>query len=189
MAAAAPAGTGMAAVLGLDDETVVRICDESRDVVPANFNAPGQVVISGTNQGIDQIKGLLERAGAKRVIRLPVSGAFHSPLMSGAAEAFGSHWQRVGLDRLDRPQVFNADGAVHQDPAEVRRLMVAQLTGPVRWTATVLRLKELGVDRFVEVGPGRTLTGLVKKIVPDAVVHNIEDMEGVEAYLRVAHAA
>jgi [acyl-carrier-protein] S-malonyltransferase len=189
MAAAAPAGTGMAAVLGLDDETVVRICGESRDVVPANFNAPGQVVISGTNQGLDQISVLLERSGAKRVIRLPVSGAFHSPLMSGAADAFGSHWQRIGLERLDRPQVFNADGAVHQDPAEVRRVMVAQLTGPVRWTATVLGLKELGVDRFVEVGPGRTLTGLVKKIVPDAVVHNIEDMEGVEAYLRVAHAA
>jgi [acyl-carrier-protein] S-malonyltransferase len=109
--------------------------------------------------------------------------------MSGAADAFRRHWQRVGLGRLDRPQVFNADGAVHQEPADVRRLMVAQLTGPVRWTATVLRLKELGVDRFVEVGPGRTLTGLVKKIIPGAVVHNIEDMEGVEAYLRVAHAA
>ncbi len=189
MAAAAPAGSGMAAVLGLDDDTVVRLCAESKDVVPANFNAPGQVVISGTNQGLDQVSVLLERAGAKRVIRLPVSGAFHSPLMSGAADAFRSHWRRVGLNRLDRPQVFNTDGAVHQDPAEVRRLMVAQLTGPVRWTATVLGLKELGVDRFVEVGPGRTLTGLVKKILPGAVVHNIEDMEGVEAYLRVAHAA
>jgi len=189
MAAAAPAGTGMAAVLGLDDDTVVRICGESDAVVAANFNAPGQVVISGTNQGLDQVSLLLQRAGAKRVIRLPVSGAFHSPLMAGAADAFRTPWERVHLARLDRPQVFNADGAVHEEPTEVRPLMVAQLTGPVRWTATVLRLQELGVDRFVEVGPGRTLSGLVKKILPGAVVHNIEDMEGLESYLRVAHAA
>lgn len=189
MAAAAPAGTGMAAVLGLDDDTVVRICGESEAVVPANFNAPGQVVISGTNRGLDQVSLLLQQAGAKRVIRLPVSGAFHSPLMAAAADAFRIPWERVHLGRLDRLQVFNADGAVHEEPTEVRRLMVAQLTGPVRWTATVLRLQELGVDRFVEVGPGRTLSGLVKKILPGAVVHNIEDMEGVESYLRVTHAA
>lgn len=189
MAAAAPAATGMAAVLGLDDDTVVRICGESDAVVPANFNAPGQVVISGTNQGLDRVGVLLQQAGARRVIRLPVSAAFHSPLMEAAADAFRSDWESVHLSRLDRPQVFNADGAVHEDPAEVRRLLVAQLTGPVRWTATVLRLQELGVDRFVEVGPGRTLVGLVKKILPGAVVHNVEDMEGMEAYLRVAHAA
>ncbi|HSO93140.1 MAG TPA: malonyl CoA-acyl carrier protein transacylase, partial [Candidatus Dormibacteraeota bacterium] len=113
----------------------------------------------------------------------------HSPLMAGAAAVFRSHWEQVPLRRLDRPQVFNSDGAVHQDPAEVRWLMGAQLTGPVRWTGTVLRLHELGVDRYVEVGPGSTLTGLVKKIVPVAVVHNVEDMESVEAYLRVTHAA
>jgi [acyl-carrier-protein] S-malonyltransferase len=189
MAAAAPAGTGMAAVLGLEDAVVVRICGESDGVVPANFNAPGQVVISGTDQGLELVTPLLQRAGAKRVIRLPVSGAFHSPLMAGAAEVFRAQWEQVPLHRLDRPQVFNTDGAVHQDPLEVRRLMVAQLTGPVRWTATVVRLQELGADRFVEVGPGRTLTGLVKKIVPGAVLHNIEDVEGVEAYLRVTHAA
>lgn len=189
MAAAAPAGTGMAAVLGLDDDTVVRICRESDGVVAANFNAPGQVVISGKNPGLDRVSARLQQAGAKRVIRLPVSAAFHSPLMGGAAEAFRSHWDAVPLGRLDRPQVFNTDGAVHEDPGEVRELMVAQLTGPVRWTATVLRLQELGVARFVEVGPGRTLSSLVKKILPGAVVHNIEDMEGLEAYLRVAHAA
>ena len=189
MAAAAPAGSGMAAVLGLDDATVVRICGESPDAVPANFNAPGQVVISGTDHGLELVGARLQQAGARRVIRLPVSGAFHSPLMAAAAKAFRSHWERVSLRRLDRPQVFNADGAVHDSPAEVRDLMVAQLTGPVRWTETVKRLQGLGVDRFVEVGPGRTLAGLVRKILPGALVHNIEDMDGIETYLRAAHAA
>ena len=189
MAAAAPAGTGMAAVLGLEDRVVIRICTENGGAVPANFNAPGQVVISGTDEDLGVVTPLLQQAGAKRVIRLPVSGAFHSPLMACAAEEFRSHWEQVPLRPLERPQVFNSDGAVHQEPVEVRRLMVAQLTGPVRWTATVMRLLELGVDRFVEVGPGRTLTGLVKKIVPGAVLHNIEDMDGLEAYVRVSHAA
>lgn len=187
MAAAAPGGTGMAAVLGLEDETVVRICAETGDVVAANFNAPGQVVVSGTDRALDLITPRLQREGARRVIRLPVSGAFHSPLMARAADAFRTDWAEIPLHRLDRPQVFNADGDVHAEPAEVRELMVGQLMGPVRWTATVRRLQQLGIDRFVEVGPGRTLTGLVKKILPGAVVHNIEDMSGVHDYLRATH--
>jgi [acyl-carrier-protein] S-malonyltransferase len=92
------------------------------------------------------------------------------------------------MTRLDRPQVFNADAQVHQDPDEVRPLMVGQLTGPVRWTETVRRLQSLGIDRFVEVGPGKTLTGLVKKILPGAVVHNIEDMTTLEAFVRATDA-
>jgi len=188
MAASAPAGTGMAAGLGLDDDAVVRICKERGDVVAANFNAPGQVVISGTDAGLDQITPRLQQAGAKRVIRLPVSGAFHSPLMAKAAETFRAAWERVPMTRLDRPQVFNADAQVHQDPDEVRPLMVGQLTGPVRWTETVRRLQSLGIDRFVEVGPGKTLTGLVKKILPGAVVHNIEDMTTLEAFVRATDA-
>ena len=187
MAAAAPKGTGMAAVLGLDDETVTRLCTDTGDVVAANFNAPGQVVVSGTDQALDLITPRLEQAGARRVIRLPVSGAFHSPLMARAAETFRREWAAIPLQRLERPQVFNADGDVHVEVTEVRELMVGQLTGPVRWTATVRRLQQLGIDRFVEVGPGRTLTGLVKKILPGAVVHNIEDMSAVRDYLRATH--
>lgn len=189
MAAAAPAGTGMAAVLGLEDAEVIRICGDRSDVVPANFNAPGQVVISGTSEGLDQVSSALQRAGARRVVRLPVSGAFHSPLMAGAAAEFRTYWEKVAIANLNLPQVFNGDGEVHRDQKEVRQLMVAQLTGPVRWTATVRRLHDLGIERFVEVGPGRTLTGLVKKILPGALVHNIEDMEGLRLYLRETDAA
>ena len=188
MAAAAPSGSGMLAVLGLDDASVERVCGESEGVVPANYNAPGQVVVSGPNGALEAITTKLQQAGARRVIRLPVSAAFHSPLMEAAASAFGAAWERIPLRTLTRTQVFNADAQVHAEPADVRSLMVGQLTGPVRWTQSIQRLQQLGVDTFVEVGPGRTLTGLVKKTLPKAVLHNIEDMASLSTYLQAAHA-
>ena len=188
MAGATREGTGMAAVLGLDDAAVVRICREVGDVVAANFNAPGQVVISGTVKALEAATPSLQAAGARRVVRLPVGGSFHSPFMVTAADAFRKEWERVPLRRLNRSQVFNADAEVHAEPDEVRPLMVGQLTGPVRWTDSVRRLQSLGVDRFVEIGPGKTLTGLVKKILPGAVVHNIEDMASLDEFVKLAHA-
>jgi [acyl-carrier-protein] S-malonyltransferase len=188
MAASAPAGSGMVAVLGLDDAIVDRVCREAGGVVPANYNAPGQVVISGSNDALDAVTPRLQQAGARRLVRLPVSAAFHSPLMEKAAITFAQAWNPIPLLRLALPQVFNADAATHAEPADVRLLMVGQLTRPVRWTQSVRRLRELGVGTFVEIGPGKTLTGLVKKIVPDAVLHNIEDMASLSAFLQAAHA-
>ncbi len=189
MSTAAPPGTGMAAVLGLSDEAVEEACRASGgQVVPANYNAPGQVVISGSDAGLAALTPLLERAGAKRVIRLGVSAAFHSPLMRRAASTFASTWSRIELRPLTRAQVFNADAGVHREPGEIRDLMVRQLTGPVRWSASVLRLARLGIDTFVEIGPKRTLTPLVKKIIPSATVHNVEDLNTLDAFLEVGHA-
>lgn len=188
MATAAPSGSGMVAVLGLDDEAVERVCAEVPGVVPANYNAPGQIVISGSDAALQAASQPLQQAGARRVIRLPVSAAFHSPLMASAAAAFRSTWQELPLQPLGVSQVFNGDAEVHRDPAEIRQLMVGQLTGPVRWTQSVRQLAALGVDTFVEIGPGRTLTGLVKKILPQAVLHNIDDMASLHAYLQAAHA-
>jgi [acyl-carrier-protein] S-malonyltransferase len=187
MAAAAQPGSGMVAVLGLDDPTVDRICAEVDGVVPANYNAPGQVVISGSKAAIDRVTPLLQHAGARRLVPLPVSAAFHSPLMARAAATFARTWDTIPLRRLERPQVFNADAQVHAEPAEVRALMVGQLTGPVRWTQSVHHLKDFELDAYVEIGPGRTLTGLVKKIVPGAVVHNIEDVASMNAFLQSVH--
>lgn len=188
MAAAAQAGTGMAAVLGLPDQEVERLCAESGGVVvAANFNAPGQVVISGTDAGLTAIEPKLQAAGARRVVRLAVSAAFHSPLMAAAAEAFGPAWQQIPLEPLSLPQVFNADATVHARPDEVRSLMVRQLTGPVRWAASIERLAALGIRRFVEIGPRRTLTGLVTKIVPGVMVANIEDLGSLHEFQK-AHA-
>jgi [acyl-carrier-protein] S-malonyltransferase len=188
MSAAAPSASGMVAVLGLKDETVERVCAESEGlVVVANYNAPGQVVISGSEPGLNAVSPQLEAAGAKRLVRLPVSGAFHSPLMVEAAKVFAAAWEKIPLRKLDRPQVFNADARVHAEPDEVRRLMVGQLTGPVRWTESIRRLQELGADTFVEVGPRRTLTGLVKKILPGAVIRNTEDLASMTALLETIH--
>ena len=188
MAAAATSGSGMVAVLGLDDATIDRICADVEGVVAANYNAPGQVVISGSNEAIDAVTPRLQQAGVRRLVRLPVSAAFHSPLMARAAVAFAQAWNPIPLRRLQQPQVFNGDAEIHADPGEVRPLMVGQLTGPVRWTQSVQRLRQMGVGTFVEIGPGKTLTGLVKKIVPDAVLHNIEDMPSLTAFLQTAHA-
>jgi [acyl-carrier-protein] S-malonyltransferase len=184
MSAAAPKASGMIAVLGLPDTAVEQACAASGgEVVVANYNAPGQVVISGSERGLAAVSPRLEAAGAKRLVRLPVSGAFHSPLMAHAAQVFAAAWEKIPLRALRRPQVFNADAQVHQDPAEVRRLMVGQLTGPVRWTQSIQRLHQLGADTYIEVGPRRTLTGLVKKILPGAVVHNVEDLTSMNALL------
>jgi [acyl-carrier-protein] S-malonyltransferase len=187
MAAAAPSGTGMMAVLGLDDAIVDHVCAEVDGVVPANYNAPGQVVISGRDTALAAVTPMLQRAGARRVVRLPVSAAFHSPLMAEAAVQFSADWNKIPLQGLTVPQVFNADAQVHAEPDDIRPLMVGQLRGPVRWTQSVRKLQDLGVDNFVEIGPGRTLTGLVKKIAPGALLHNIDDLSSMNAFLETAH--
>jgi [acyl-carrier-protein] S-malonyltransferase len=188
MSAAAPKASGMIAVLGLPDSAVEQACAASGgEVVVANYNAPGQVVISGSEAGLHAVSPQLEAAGAKRLVRLPVSGAFHSPLMARAAQVFAAAWEKIPLRALRRSQVFNADAQVHQDPVEVRRLLVGQLTGPVRWTQSMQRLQELGADTYIEVGPRRTLTGLIKKILPGAVVHNVEDLTSMNTLLETIH--
>jgi [acyl-carrier-protein] S-malonyltransferase len=188
MSAAAPKASGMIAVLGLADGAVEQVCAASGgQVVVANYNAPGQVVISGSEGGLSAVSPQLEAAGAKRLVRLPVSGAFHSPLMAHAAQVFAAAWEKIPLRALRRLQVFNADARVHQDPAEVRGLMVGQLTGPVRWTESIQRLHQLGADTYIEVGPRRTLTGLVKKILPGAVVHNVEDLTSMNTLFETNH--
>jgi [acyl-carrier-protein] S-malonyltransferase len=188
MSAAAPPSSGMIAVLGLADAEVERVCAGSDGlVVVANYNAPGQVVVSGSEAGLRAVGPQLQAAGAKRLVRLPVSGAFHSPLMAKAALVFAAAWEKIPLRQLRRAQVFNADAQVHAQPDDVRRLMVGQLTGPVRWTQSIQRLQQLGADTFVEVGPRRTLTGLVKKILPGAVVHNTEDLDSMNALLGTIH--
>jgi [acyl-carrier-protein] S-malonyltransferase len=189
MSAAAPKASGMIAVIGIPDNAVEQICAASGgEVVVANYNAPGQVVISGSERGLAAVSPQLDAAGARRLVRLPVSGAFHSPLMAQAAQVFARAWEKIPLRALHRPQVFNADAEVHQDPLEVRRLMVGQLTGPVRWTQSIQRLQQLGADTYIEVGPRRALTGLVKKIVPGAVVHNVEDLTSMNTLLETIHA-
>ncbi|WP_400191677.1 ACP S-malonyltransferase [Hymenobacter sp. B81] len=162
----------MAAILGLDDAVVERICQEisqqGHAVVAANYNCPGQLVISGSRPGIEQACEALKAAGAKRALPLPVGGAFHSPLMQSAEAALARAIERTSFSAGRCPVYQNVDAAPHTDPDEIRQNLVRQLTAPVRWTQSVQRMAQDGATEFVECGPGKVLQGLVKKIAPQA---------------------
>lgn len=155
----------MAAVLALTDEKVEELCAEVDDIVaPANYNCPGQVVISGTIEGIDAACEKMLAAGAKRALKLKVGGAFHSPLMQPAQEELAEAIKAAEFKTPRCPIYQNVDGKPHTDPAEIKENLVKQLTAPVRWTYDVQAMIADGADEFIELGPGSVLQGLVKKI-------------------------
>lgn len=156
----------MAAVLALPDKTVEDICAsiEGEVVVCANYNCPGQLVISGSVPGIDQACEKLLAAGAKRALKLKVGGAFHSPLMEPARAELAAAIEATEFSRPICPVYQNVDAKPQTDPAAIQRNLIAQLTSPVRWTATVQNMIADGADHFIELGPGAVLQGLVKKI-------------------------
>ena len=155
----------MAAVLALSDETVENLCAEVEDVVaPANYNCPGQVVISGTIEGIDKACEKMLAAGAKRALKLKVGGAFHSPLMQPAQEELAAATAAAELSTPPRPVYQNVDGKPHTDPKEIKENLIKQLTAPVRWTYDVQAMIADGADDFTELGPGKVLQGLISKI-------------------------
>lgn len=155
----------MAAILGLDDETVEKVCAQIEDVVvAANYNCPGQLVISGTIEGVDKACALLSEAGAKRALKLNVGGAFHSPLMEPAKLELQAAIEATDIKAPICPIYQNVDAKPYTDPAAIKENLIAQLTGAVRWTQTVQNMLEDGAEAFVEVGPGNVLQGLVKKV-------------------------
>lgn len=155
----------MAAVLALPDEKVAEICKTIDDVVaPANYNCPGQVVISGTIEGIDRACEKMLEAGAKRALKLKVGGAFHSPLMMPAQEELAEAIAKAEFKTPVCPVYQNVDGKPHTNPEEIKANLIAQLTAPVRWTQDVEAMVADGADEFIELGPGNVLQGLVKKI-------------------------
>lgn len=155
----------MAAILGLDDFTVEDICQRISDVVvPANYNCPGQLVISGTISGVDKACELMTAAGAKRALKLNVGGAFHSPLMEAARVELEHAIVNTTINKPVCPIYQNIDARPHNDPEQIKKNLIAQLTGAVKWTQTVVRMIEDGATSFTEVGPGNVLQGLVKKV-------------------------
>ena len=164
----------MAAILGLADDVVERICQDITNaghvVVAANYNCPGQLVISGSTAGVAQACEALKAAGAKRALPLPVGGAFHSPLMQSAALALAAAIEQTTFSPARCPVYQNVDARPHSDPAEIKANLLRQLTAPVRWTQVVQAMAADGATDFVECGPGKVLQGLVKKIVPTATV-------------------
>lgn len=156
----------MAAVLGLEDAKVEEICAEFTDeiVVPANYNCPGQLVISGSIKGVEQACERMKAAGAKRALILQVGGAFHSPLMNPAKEELREAIISTHFNNPACPVYQNVDAMPYIDPAMIKQNLIDQLTSPVRWTQTVKKMVENGAGMFTEVGPGNVLQGLVKKI-------------------------
>ncbi|MBR6521009.1 MAG: ACP S-malonyltransferase [Paludibacteraceae bacterium] len=163
----------MAAVLGLPDEKVEEVCAQIDGVVvPANYNCPGQLVISGANEAIDAACEKMKEAGAKRAMKLPVGGAFHSPLMEPARVELEAAIRATTYNKPICPVYQNVDAKPYTDPEELKRNSIAQLTGPVRWTQTVQNMVADGASSFRELGPGTVLQGLIKKIAPEAVIEN-----------------
>lgn len=166
----------MAAILGLPDETIETVCAGITDevVVPANYNCQGQVVISGSNEGIDKACGKLIDAGAKRVLKLSVGGAFHSPLMEPARLELATAIEATPFKTPVCPVYQNVDAKPQTNPDKIKANLIAQLTSPVRWTQSVLAMIADGADSFTELGPGAVLQGLIKKIDKEMVTQGLQ---------------
>ena len=167
----------MAAIIALPDEKVEEICAqvsaEGQVCVAANFNCPGQIVISGSIEGINKACELMKAAGAKRALPLKVGGAFHSPLMDPAKVELEAAINATNFNTPKCPVYQNVDAKPHTNPQEIKKNLVAQLTASVRWTQTVQNMIADGADEFIECGPGAVLQGLIKKINKEANAHGI----------------
>lgn len=168
----------MAAVIALPDEKVEEICQEVSNggdvVVPANYNCPGQLVISGSIEGVNKACELLKAAGAKRALVLNVGGAFHSPLMQPAKEELQEAIEQTTFAKPVCPVYQNVDGKPHTEPEEIKANLIAQLTSPVRWTECVKNMIADGADDFTECGPGKVLRGLIGRIDRNVAAHGAE---------------
>ena len=157
----------MAAIIGMEDSVIEQVCSEIDGIVPANYNCPGQLVISGTNEGIDKAIAKFTEMGAKRALKLSVSGGFHSPMMEPARAELEKAINEVSFSKPICPVYQNVTASPVTDPAEIKRNLVAQLTSPVRWTQTMQNMIANGLTEIVEVGPGAVLQGLMRKINRD----------------------
>lgn len=186
MQEATPEGAGgMAAILGLEREKVDAVCREvSGGVVEvANYNCPGQIVIAGETGALEQAMALAKEKGAKRVIVLAVSGPFHSSLMGSVGENLAGVLDEVSVAEPQLPVVANISGDYVRTAVDVKRSLIKQVSGSVRWEDSILKMSADGVQKFVEIGPGRVLVGLIKKIVPAGQLYNVEDLDSMEKTL------
>lgn len=177
----------MAALIGLDDQAVEDLCREVSGAdglcVPANFNSPGQIVISGDVPAVERAMQRAKDAGAKRALPLNVSGAFHSPLMEVAEAGLLEHLEGVTFSPPRFPVVSNVTAQPVSAVDDARKLLVAQLTSPVRWAASMRTMRERGIDRFLELGPGRVLAGLLRRIDRSAEVESLGSAEQLNSFL------
>ncbi len=187
MQEAYPSGGAMSAILGLDAERIAEICEEvnSADSVVsiANYNCPGQIVITGAAAAVETAGEKCKEAGAKRVVPLNVSGPFHSSLLAGAGEKLGEALSDVEIHPVETPYLTNVTADYVKDPSEVKDYLIRQVSSSVRWQQTIERLIADGADEFVEIGPGRSLSGFMRKINRDVTTYNIDKMEDFDKYV------
>lgn len=185
MQEAVPVGVGaMAAILGLEGADLKAVCREAAQgevVAPANFNSPGQVVVAGHAGAVERAMELAKARGAKRALSLPVSAPFHCALMAPAGERLREVLAGIEVAALQMPVVTNVEAQPNRDVSRVRDLLVTQVSAPVRWDESVQTMNQLGVDRFIEIGPGKVLAGLVKRILKGVTTQNIEDCSSLKA--------
>lgn len=181
MQEAVPTGGAMTAVLGLDSETIEKICEETEGIVSiANYNCPGQIVITGEEAAVKAAAEKLSAAGAKRCVPLKVSGPFHSQMLSGAGEKLGKVLEDVTINDIQIPYIANVTADYVADKEAVKELLTKQVSSSVRWQQTIERMLADGVDTFIEIGPGKTLSGFMRKINKDVKTINIEKLEDLQ---------
>ncbi|WWR15912.1 ACP S-malonyltransferase [Lachnospiraceae bacterium JLR.KK008] len=181
MQEAVPTGGAMTAVLGLDAEVIEKICAETEGIVSiANYNCPGQIVITGQETSVAEAAQKLSEAGAKRCVPLKVSGPFHSQMLSGAGEKLGEALKDVEIREIGIPYIANVTADYVTDKGQVKDLLTKQVSSSVRWQQTIERMIADGVDTFIEIGPGKTLSGFMRKISRNVKTFNIEKLEDLE---------
>ena len=181
MEQAVPAGQGsMAAVMGMETEKIEEVISDIPDVSIANYNCPGQIVITGLAQAVSEASEKLKEAGGRRVIPLNVSGPFHSAMLKEAGKELGKVLENVTLHPLQIPYVTNVTAEYVEDSAETKAFLEEQIASSVRWQQSVENMISQGVDTFVEIGPGRTLAGFMRKINRNVKVYNIQTVEDAE---------
>ncbi len=183
MQEAVPVGTGaMAAILGLDKETLERVCQDAalgQVVSPANFNSAGQVVIAGNTEAVERAMTFAKEHGAKRALPLPVSAPFHCSLMIPAGERLADVLASIKVGDMTVPVITNVEASPNQDALRVCQLLVDQVSAPVLWEDTIACMIKLGVERYIEIGPGKVLAGLVKRMAKDSTIQNVQNVSDI----------
>ena len=182
MSSFVPAGQGtMAAIIALPKEKVQQCIDHIDGAEVANYNCPGQIVITGEKDAVHEGMEKLSEMGAKRAVELKVSGPFHSPMLKGAGEKLRVELDKAEISDLKIPYIANATAEVVEDTTNIRDLLQTQVSSSVMWEQTLYKMKDMGVDVFVEIGPGKTIAGFVKKTVPEIPVINVSTVEDIDA--------
>lgn len=174
----------MAAILGLDEETVKRVCYETEGfVVPANFNCPGQIVISGEKDSVNMAMESLKGMGAKMVLELKTSGPFHTEKLQDASNKLKEELDKIYINKFNHKVIKNLDGKEYSKTDNIKEILAKHITNPVRFEQGIQTMLDNGIDTFIEIGPGKTLTGFVKKASKDVKTYNVNSVESFEKIL------